>query len=304
MAFALADRVQETTTTTGTGTITLAGASTQFQSFAAGIGSGNTTYYTITSGDGTNWEVGEGTLAGTGPYTLSRSTVFSSSNGNALISLSGTSTVFCDLPASKIGSVSTPSQVQVATAATTSQSQSSLTVTMSAATTVGNTLLLVAAGFDAPITPPAGAVNILTDRGITLSNEQISSWALPITTSATTYTITISGPNGNTNLLGAEISGAKNFVAANQLCNISANTAEIGLFSAPNGLYYMCIQVDSSSALSSYSAGLTEIAYLNGSGNHGTFFGSFDASERGTIQSVTFASVPTGTIGGVVAAFN
>ena len=46
MAFAIADRVQETTTTTGTGTVVLAGAVTGYQSFAV-IGNNNTTYYTI-----------------------------------------------------------------------------------------------------------------------------------------------------------------------------------------------------------------------------------------------------------------
>lgn len=101
MALALADRVQETTTTTGTGTITLAGAVAQCQSFAAGVGSGNTTYYTLLSGDGTAWEVGLGTIGGTGPYTLARTTIFDGSSGTSPVSLTGTSIVFCDLPASK-----------------------------------------------------------------------------------------------------------------------------------------------------------------------------------------------------------
>lgn len=101
MPLVLADRVQETTATTGTGTITLAGAVTQYQSFAAGVGSGNSTYYCLLSGNGTDWETGTGTLSGSGPYTLSR-TVNTSSNSNALISLTGTSTVYCTQPANKI----------------------------------------------------------------------------------------------------------------------------------------------------------------------------------------------------------
>ena len=89
MALVYADRVKETTTTTGTGTITLAGAVSGFQSFAA-IGNGNQVTYFITSG--TAWEVNRGTytLSGT---TLTRGTPIASSNGGALISLSGTSTV-------------------------------------------------------------------------------------------------------------------------------------------------------------------------------------------------------------------
>lgn len=98
MALVLADRVKETTTTTGTGTVTLAGAATGYQSFAA-IGDGNSTYYTISGGS--EWEVGIGTYASSGT-TLSRDTVLSSSNANALVSFSaGTKDVFCSYPAEK-----------------------------------------------------------------------------------------------------------------------------------------------------------------------------------------------------------
>jgi hypothetical protein len=103
MAFLTADRVQETTATTGTGTLNLAGASTQFQTFIAGIGNGNQTFYCILSGDGTNWETGIGTVTAGTPNTLSRS-VIASSNSNALVSLTGTSTVFADAPAQSLPS--------------------------------------------------------------------------------------------------------------------------------------------------------------------------------------------------------
>ena len=48
MALVLNDRVKETTTTTGTGTLTLGGAVTGFETFAAGVGNSNTTYYAVT----------------------------------------------------------------------------------------------------------------------------------------------------------------------------------------------------------------------------------------------------------------
>jgi hypothetical protein len=98
MALILKDRVQETSTTTGTGTLTLAGAVTQFQTFSSAVGNGNTTYYTIYNAGGTQWEVGLGTV---GAGTLSRDTVLSSSNANALVSFTGTLYVFGDYPAGK-----------------------------------------------------------------------------------------------------------------------------------------------------------------------------------------------------------
>ena len=98
MALVVANRVQETTTTTGTGTVTLAGAVAGYQSFAA-IGDGNTTYYTLTSGN--NWEVGIGTYTASGT-TLARTTVLASSaGGTTKITLSGTSNVFVTYPSDK-----------------------------------------------------------------------------------------------------------------------------------------------------------------------------------------------------------
>ena len=96
MPLVLANRVQETSTTTGTGTLTLDGAVLGYQTFAAGIGSGNTCYYAITSGTGA-WEVGIGTV-GTG--TLARTTLLSSSTGS-LVSFTGTLNVYVTYPSEK-----------------------------------------------------------------------------------------------------------------------------------------------------------------------------------------------------------
>ena len=98
MTLVVGDRIQETTTTTGTGTITLLGAVTQFQSFAAGVGNGNSTYYTIADQSGVNWEEGIGTYTTSGS-TLTR-TVLASSNAGALVNFpAGTKNVFCSYPA-------------------------------------------------------------------------------------------------------------------------------------------------------------------------------------------------------------
>ena len=102
MAFVLNDRVKETTTTTGTGPINLGGAATGFETFVAGIGNSNVTYYCI-AGQGTaEFEVGIGTVTDASPDTLSRTTILSSSNSDSAVDFSaGTKDVFCTLPASK-----------------------------------------------------------------------------------------------------------------------------------------------------------------------------------------------------------
>jgi len=101
MALVLNDRVKETTTTTGTGTFTLAGAVTGFETFGAGVGNSNTTYYAVTLPGSAEFEVGLGTLNGDSS-TLARTTVISSSNSdNAVNFSSGTKTIFCTIPASK-----------------------------------------------------------------------------------------------------------------------------------------------------------------------------------------------------------
>jgi hypothetical protein len=103
MALVFADRVQETSTTTGTGTFSLLGASVGYQSFASGVGDGNTCYYCIagqpTSTDPSEWEVGLGTYTASGS-TLSRTTILSSSNSGAAVNFSaGTKNVFVTFPA-------------------------------------------------------------------------------------------------------------------------------------------------------------------------------------------------------------
>ena len=99
MALVINDRVKESTATTGTGTVTLGGAVQGFETFLAGIGNSNTTYYCIQLN--AEFEVGLGTLAGDSS-TLARTTVISSSNSDNAVNFSaGTKFVFCCLPASK-----------------------------------------------------------------------------------------------------------------------------------------------------------------------------------------------------------
>jgi|TARA_R110002020_G_scaffold183378_1_gene379707 hypothetical protein len=110
----LNDRVKETTTTTGTGTVNLAGAEEGFETFVAGVGTGKDTFYAIFAG--TEFEVGRGTVTDASPDTLSRTTVFSSSNSDNLVNFSaGEKTAICTYPAKKAPSASMDATAYITT---------------------------------------------------------------------------------------------------------------------------------------------------------------------------------------------
>ena len=172
MALILADRVQETTTTAGTGTISLDGATAGYKAFVVGVGSGNTTYYTIL--DGTSWEVGVGTVTAGSPDTLSRDTVLSNSLGTtAQITLSGgTCMVWADYPAGTAvttDTLATPPTIGGTTPAA---------ATFTTLTATGQTVLGGATGSEAfRAVTTASAVNRLQAAGATTGTAPILSAA-------------------------------------------------------------------------------------------------------------------------------
>jgi len=102
MALILADRVLETCAAPGTGAVTLLGALAGYQSFSSAIGNANTCYYTIVDQNGSNWEVGLGTVTVGGTNTLARTTILASSNSGSIVNFSsGTQNVFVTYPAEK-----------------------------------------------------------------------------------------------------------------------------------------------------------------------------------------------------------
>jgi hypothetical protein len=101
MALVIKDRVKETTATTGTGALSLAGAESNFVTFSSVLSNGDTTYYGIVDSNNTDFEVGLGTYASSG-NTLTRTTVFASSNSGSAVDLSaGSKIVFCAYPSEK-----------------------------------------------------------------------------------------------------------------------------------------------------------------------------------------------------------
>ena len=93
MAHIRADRIQETTTGTGTGALTLAGAVSKFRAFSAVLADTDSCVCLIEHNSAAEWEVSLCTYA-SGGNTLTRSTVYTSSNGGSLVNFSaGTKTI-------------------------------------------------------------------------------------------------------------------------------------------------------------------------------------------------------------------
>ena len=102
MALERKNRAQDSTTTTGTGTIDLAGTSPDngYLPFVSVFTSGATVRYLIISDDSSEWEVGQGVFTDATPDTLTRASVYSSSNSGSAVDFSaGTKKVYCVLVA-------------------------------------------------------------------------------------------------------------------------------------------------------------------------------------------------------------
>lgn len=95
----IADRVKETTLDTGTGALGLWGAVAGYRSFGDAFTEGvDTVYYCIE--DGTNWEVGWGSLAAGYPRNTLYRNLLASSTGSLINWGSGSKNVFSTIPAS------------------------------------------------------------------------------------------------------------------------------------------------------------------------------------------------------------
>jgi hypothetical protein len=99
MPLITADRVRAAANAPGTGAVTLASV-TGFETFATAMVVGDTCYYTIADQTGANWEIGLGTYSGVN--TLTRTTIFESSNANSIVNFSsGVQDVFITYPAER-----------------------------------------------------------------------------------------------------------------------------------------------------------------------------------------------------------
>ena len=107
MALERKDNIGDTTTSTGTGTINLAAvAQSGARIFAGNVTSGATVRYDIRSADNTEWEIGEGVFTDGSPDTLTRVTIYASSNAGSLVNFSaGTKSVSCIFSANDLQTI-------------------------------------------------------------------------------------------------------------------------------------------------------------------------------------------------------
>ena len=218
MAFVTADRVLDSSTSTGTGAFVVSGTpAAGYQTFSSVMSIGDTCYYSIQGQTTSEWEVGLATYSSVN--TLTRTTVYSSSNAGAAVTFSaGTKNVFLTMAASRSvqldasGNVTPATGTYTRTTITATAGQTSFTAnyTVNYVQVYVNGILLNSADYTATTGTTvvlAGdivdvlAINIGTfTGGVTITgtptNGQIATWTGSTSIQGTTILPTANGGTG------------------------------------------------------------------------------------------------------------
>lgn len=173
MAFITADRVLDSSTSTGTGAFVVSGTpAAGYQTFSSVMSVGDTCYYSIQGQTTSEWEVGLGTYSSAN--TLTRTTVYSSSNAGSAVTFSaGTKNVFITMVASRspqlnasgnVTDLGTPTSVNLTNA-----------TNLPLASGVSGTLPTANGGLGASVSPTtAGNVLFTADGSVWSSTQKIA----------------------------------------------------------------------------------------------------------------------------------
>lgn len=209
MAFITADRVLDSSTSTGTGAFVVSGTpAAGYQTFSAVMSTGDTCYYSIQGQTTSEWEVGLGTYSSAN--TLTRTTVYSSSNSGSAVTFSaGTKNVFITMAASRapqldpsgnVTALGTPASISL-TNATSLPLATGVTGTLSANNggsvawqSVQTASFTAVAGRAYPVNTTSGAITVTLPASPSAGNiVQLTDYAGAWTTNNVTV-----GRNGST----------------------------------------------------------------------------------------------------------
>ena len=209
MAYIVADRIKETTTTQGTGAISLAGAVSGYRAFASQMSIGDTCAYAIVSATGLEWEVGIATYSAVN--TLTRTTVQSSTNANALVNFSaGLKDVFLGPTAGSVPGFNP------------------ITNTITSGTWNGNTIDVAHGGTGLTALGTANQVLAVNPAGTALEYHTITSNPGTVTSVGGTGTV-----NGLT--LSGTVTSSGNLTLGGTLSNVSLTSQVTGTLPVANG---------------------------------------------------------------------
>ncbi len=275
MAINIKDRIKQGTNTTGSGTVTLhvSYSTSGFQDFSV-LGDNAQTYYAIEESPN-KFEVGLGTYSGN---TLSRDTIFSSSNSNNPVSLGGSGLVFVTYPAEKAVFSDSANVVSVTgvslgatgivfsdgTTQTTASSSAGSSYDFWTVTDGSNTSNISSSGNvkitgagEVTVSVSSGSPNVVTVSG---ASADLSSYATTSNLAATGATnaaaIANNTSNISSNTSAIASTGATNASAiSSNTSNISNNTSNIASTGATNA-----------AAISSNTSNIASTGFTNASG--------------------------------------
>ena len=286
MAFITADRVLDSSTSTGTGAFVVSGTpAAGYRTFSAVMSVGDTCYYSIQGQTTSEWEVGLGTYSSAN--TLTRTTVYSSSNAGSAVTFSaGTKNIFITMVASKSPQLDPTGNVT----ALGTPASATLTNATGLSLTTGVTGVL----------PPANGGSLAWQSVQTGSFTAVAGNAYPVNTTSGTRTVTLPASptagqvvqitdyagmfatnNCTINPNGGKINGA----STNVVLSISRESVAFVYIDATQGWITYAVSV--TNITSPYTASYLNVAGGGGGGGGTAYVGGGGGGAGGLLSGTT-----------------